>query len=91
MFAALEHLATHGVTKITFNTFLIAYGSQLAAMNFKPSEIDSYLVYAKTVFEMLRGESSRVAGQMAGRVLEKSVKEPIRMICPGEFVGSLWD
>jgi len=81
------------VMKISFNTFLIAYGSQLAAMNFPPEKQKEYITYAKEVFEMLRSENSRNQGSNALTIdhsHDDGTSEIVKFRCPGQFTGSLW-
>jgi hypothetical protein len=49
------------VTKISFNTFLIAYGTQLSQMGFAPDKQKEYLAYAKQVYDLLKEENSNTA------------------------------
>ena len=42
------------VTKLSFNTFLIAYGQQLNSMGFSETEIEKYLDYAEKIYDKLR-------------------------------------
>lgn len=45
------------VKKISYNTFLIAYGSQMEAMNFPKDKQKEYLVYASEIYNRLRGDT----------------------------------
>src|SRR5678815_2454683 len=47
------------VDKISFNTFLQAYKSQLAKMKFGDSELIDFIKKSKEVFELLQGTKSR--------------------------------
>lgn len=51
------------VTKLSYNTFLIAYGQQLSNMGFSDTEIEKYLEYAEKIYDKLRG----IAGVPTGR------------------------
>ncbi|MCA1408637.1 hypothetical protein I6F26_29955 [Ensifer sp. IC3342] len=81
------------VTKLTFNTFLLAYGEQLAAMKFPPNEQTEYIEYAEKIYDKLRGRAGLASEPREGRVSIDSFANPplVGFRAPGQFFGSLWD
>lgn len=81
------------VAKLSFNTFLIAYGSQLAAMKFPPNEQAQYLEYAEKIYEKLKkaaGGSGKLASEIGnGHSFDKTTSEIGRFRAPGQFYGNL--
>jgi len=78
------------ISKLSFNTFLIAYGSQLEAMNFPKDKQKEYLDYAIEIYNKLRGniKSSIANEEFNGYVPNLSLSN-FRL--PGILFGSLWD
>lgn len=78
------------ISKLSFNTFLIAYGSQLEAMNFPKDKQKEYLDYAIEIYNKLRGniQSSITTEEFNGYVPTQSLSN-FRL--PGLLYGSLWD
>ncbi|KQS88848.1 hypothetical protein [Rhizobium sp. Leaf386] len=79
------------VSKLSFNTFLLAYGEQLAAMNFPANEQAQYIEYAEKIYNKLRG----LAGSPSGDVRLSNANISMQpsfgdFHAPGRFRGSLW-
>lgn len=83
------------VNKITYNTFLIAYGDQLSKMGFTPQEIEEYLDYAEKIFNKLRSGDADMASREnmalgAQGVLAPSMALDPDFQSPGALRGTLW-
>jgi len=81
------------VMKISFNTFLLAYGAQLEAMKFPPEKQKEYIQYAKEIFDMLRNEGKQnLTANALGidRSYDNLPAQSVGFRSPGEFFGSLW-
>lgn len=78
------------ITKLSFNTFLIAYGSQLEAMNFPKDKQKEYINYAIEIYDKLRGAAT---GDKIGldRSLDNTASQIGNFRLPGKYFGSLWD
>lgn len=84
------------VHKISYNTFLLAYGDQLTKIGFPPTEIEEYLNYAEKIFKKLRdGDMSSAApGQATLEYMPGSMASatyPSEFRKPGQLTGTLWD
>ena len=80
------------VTKVSFNTFLLAYGEQLALMAFTPKEQEEYLNYAEKIYHKLRNANGGV--QQAPLSADQSEflgPKSMRFRSPGQFHGTFWD
>lgn len=82
------------VSKISFNTFLIAYDQQLSLMNIPQSDIDTYITKAETLYHKLRGDKDSLyvaSGLNIGesRRGSQAIGAPL-FHGPGVFKGSLW-
>ena len=82
------------IMKISFNTFLLAYGLQLAAMAIPPERQGELIQYAEKVFERLRREStnSNLAPNRFAldRAYDNFPAQSVGFHGPGQFVGPLW-
>lgn len=80
------------VGKLSLNTFLIAYGSQLASMNFPRDKQLEYLDFAEKVYKRLRGEPVRaLAADTRNFVaLDLGSMPTAKFNSPGQLRGSLW-
>jgi hypothetical protein len=78
------------ISKISFNTFLIAYGSQLENMNFPKDKQREYLDYAIEIYNKLRGQMTGepMANELSAN---SSISPTINFRVPGKFYGTLWD
>ena len=71
------------VDKISFNTFLQAYKSQLAKMKFGDSELIDFIKKSKEVFELLQGTKSRAhEDKLSSSAPSRAVP---RLFAPGEI------
>lgn len=77
------------VSKLSFNTFLIAYGSQLEAMNFPKDQQKEYLDYAIVIYNKLRGKD--IQNETNERKLTYAMNPTINFRVPGKLYGTLWD
>jgi hypothetical protein len=72
------------VTKLSYNTFLIAYGAQLAAMEFPANKQKEYLQYAKQIYDELRNKDGATVGALpADAPREHRSVEFANFRCPG--------
>jgi len=81
------------ITKLSFNTFLIAYAGQLSLMNIPPDKQKEYLAYAKEIYDQLRQNSGPTV-ESGAPALASSVSGPLafgRFRAPGELYGTVWD
>lgn len=81
------------VSKLTFNTFLIAYGDQLKKIGLPDGEIKEYLDYAQEVFNWLKGDGTAKALQTSEAVSYSygpaqfgSTAMATNFLAPGELV-----
>lgn len=81
------------VTKLSFNTFLLAYETQLAEMQFGKKEQDEYIEHAKKIYEQLRGRSDVMLAS-GEAVLPSRTEAPTSSLIgfrpPGRFFGTCW-
>jgi hypothetical protein len=64
------------VDKISFNTFLSAYNSQLLKMQFSPEEIKKFIIEAKEIFELLKDPSNKQEQQLITATTDNNKTEP---------------
>lgn len=78
------------VQKISFNTFLIAYGDQLTKIGFTEQQITEYIDYAEVVFNRLRSlgaaEAAGAQGMFHGVGPLVSTATPTPFLPPAELV-----
>lgn len=67
------------INKISLNSFLLAYGSQLAAMGFPPDKQKEYIDYAEEIYSKLRGD-----GRQTQSVSDGSADRFLSFKVPGE-------
>lgn len=78
------------ITKLSFNTFLIAYGSQLEAMNFPKDKQKEYLDYAIEIYNKLRGNiQPSIASEDFNSHAPSQTLSNFRL--PGILYGSVWE
>ena len=64
------------VDKISFNTFLSAYNSQLVKMKISGDELKAFILEAKSVFELLKDSKSKAEGQIITAKSDNNPSEP---------------
>ena len=86
--ATVAYKSSVDVSKLTLNTFLIAYQDQLSKVGIPEADWEKYLDTAEKMFDRLRGGSpdSLSAPSPAGFALGPFISQG-----PGELRGSLWD
>lgn len=75
------------MSKISLNTFLIAYQDQLGKIGVPESEWERYLATADELFGKLKGESSTTVSALPVAGFTNNL---IGLLEPGEPHGSLW-
>lgn len=91
--ASVAFKSSVDISKLTFNTFLISYGSQLQAMNFPKDKQTEYLDYAIAIYNKLRGETSAgsITNNTTSQALMAAPSSSLYFKLPAQFYGSLWD
>jgi len=84
-FAISAYKSSVDVSKISLNTFLIAYQDQLAKIGVPESEWENYLNTAESVFDRLKGQSQ------PQKQLSSSTNNKVNSQLPGELYGSIWE
>jgi hypothetical protein len=88
--ASVAFKSSVDISKLSFNTFLIAYGSQLDAMHFAKDQQKEYLDYAIEIYNRLRGQTG--TGIRPDETLTTGYNSPtINFRVPGKLYGTLWE
>lgn len=85
--AVVSYKSSVDVSKISLNTFLIAYQDQLGKIGIPESEWEKYLATAEELFGKLKGDSLTTVSALP---VTGITKNPINLLGPGELHGSFW-
>jgi hypothetical protein len=87
--AIVAYKSSVDVNNVSLNTFLIAYETQLQAMQFTPTQQIEYLEYAEKLYFRLRGDQPKLKlSHAAGDAAPSGVS---RFRLPATLSGTLWD
>ncbi|WP_164118660.1 hypothetical protein [Sphingorhabdus sp. Alg239-R122] len=87
--AVAAYKSSVDVTKVSLNTFLLAYERQLQEMQFTPQQQIEYIDYAEKLYDRLTGAKMQAGDGGAPALVYAGTAKDFR--APGELSGSLWD
>ncbi|QKG70411.1 hypothetical protein [Erythrobacter mangrovi] len=85
--ATAAYKSSVDVTKLSLNTFLIAYQGQLAKLGIPEAEWEKYLDTAEAMYDRLRGDRP---GGVVGQLEAPLVIGGSNFVAPAVLTGTLW-